>query len=98
MLILDEATSAVDNETEAAIQKSLALVSRGRTVLVIAHRLSTIVQSDNIVVLQDGRIAESGTHPELLQGAGLYSSQWLVQTGLVQTGLVQTGSGHAGQV
>ena len=91
MLILDEATSAVDNETEAAIQKSLALVSRGRTVLVIAHRLSTIVQADNIVVLQDGQIAESGTHAELLQSGGLYSSQWLVQTGLVQTGRVQTG-------
>lgn len=81
MLILDEATSAVDNETEAAIQKSLALVSKGRTVLVIAHRLSTIVQADNIVVMRDGQIAESGTHTELLQVSGLYSSQWRVQTG-----------------
>ena len=81
MLILDEATSAVDNETEAAIQKSLALVSKGRTVLVIAHRLSTIVQADNIVVMQDGQIAESGTHTELLSTTGLYASQWRVQTG-----------------
>jgi len=83
VLILDEATSAVDNETEAAIQKSLAVVSKGRTVLVIAHRLSTIVQADNIVVMQDGQIAESGTHAELLQRSGLYASQWRVQTGEV---------------
>ncbi len=81
MLILDEATSAVDNETEAAIQKSLALVSKGRTVLVIAHRLSTIVQADNIVVMKDGAIAESGTHDALLQQQGLYAAQWRVQTG-----------------
>jgi ATP-binding cassette subfamily B protein len=81
MLILDEATSAVDNETEAAIQQSLALVSRGRTVLVIAHRLSTIVQADNIVVMSDGVIAESGTHSQLLQQGGLYAAQWRVQTG-----------------
>ncbi len=81
MLILDEATSAVDNETEAAIQKSLALVSKGRTVLVIAHRLSTIVQADNIVVMRDGAIAESGTHDALLQQQGLYAAQWRVQTG-----------------
>jgi len=81
MLILDEATSAVDNETEAAIQKSLALISKDRTVLVIAHRLSTIVQADNIVVIQDGQIAESGTHAELLRAGGLYASQWSVQTG-----------------
>jgi len=80
MLILDEATSAVDNETEAAIQQSLALVSRGRTVLVIAHRLSTIVQADNIVVMSDGVIAESGTHSQLLQQGGLYAAQWRVQT------------------
>ena len=86
MLILDEATSAVDNETEAAIQKSLALVSKGRTVLVIAHRLSTIVQADNIVVMKDGRIAESGTHEGLLQQRGLYAAQWSVQTGEAANG------------
>ena len=81
MLILDEATSAVDNETEAAIQKSLATISKGRTVLVIAHRLSTIVQADNIVVMSDGVIAESGTHDQLLQHDGPYAAQWRVQTG-----------------
>lgn len=81
ILVLDEATSAVDNETEAAIQKSLAIVSENRTVLVIAHRLSTIVGSQQIIVLNNGRIAETGTHQELLSAGGLYHSQWMVQTG-----------------
>ncbi len=86
LLILDEATSAVDNETEAAIQKSLAVISRDRTVIVIAHRLSTIVHADNIVVLQRGRVVEQGTHQQLLASNSYYKSQWNVQTGLFEPG------------
>lgn len=81
ILILDEATSAVDNETEAAIQRSLAILSRQRTVLVVAHRLSTIVAADKIVVLQDGQIVEQGTHEQLIEKSGHYAGQWAVQTG-----------------
>ena len=76
MLVLDEATSAVDNETEAAIQRSLDVVSRNRTTLVIAHRLSTVVEADEIIVLQDGRIAERGTHASLIAEDGLYAEMW----------------------
>jgi len=81
LLVLDEATSAVDNETEAAIQRSLAHIAHDRSVIVIAHRLSTIVGADEIVVLEDGRIAERGDHASLLARNGLYAAQWRVQTG-----------------
>lgn len=81
ILILDEATSAVDNETEAAIQQSLARLSNDRTVLIVAHRLSTIVNAHNIVVLDNGRVVEQGTHAELLASNGFYARQWRVQTG-----------------
>lgn len=81
VLILDEATSAVDNETEAAIQRSLAHIAHGRTVIVIAHRLSTIVNADNIVVLEHGEIVEQGRHSELVALNGRYAAQWRVQTG-----------------
>ena len=81
LMILDEATSAVDNETEAAIQKSLDRIVVGRTTLMVAHRLSTIVKADRIFVLDDGRVAESGTHAELLSRPGPYADLWRVQTG-----------------
>ena len=81
ILVLDEATSSVDNETEAAIQRSMEIVSRGRTMLVIAHRLSTVRGAHRIHVLEAGRITESGTHDELLEVGGLYAALWRVQTG-----------------
>jgi ATP-binding cassette subfamily B protein len=79
ILILDEATSALDTHTEQEIQSALDLVSRGRTTLVIAHRLSTVVAADEIIVLQDGLIAERGTHGALLRMNGLYASMWYRQ-------------------
>jgi ATP-binding cassette subfamily B protein len=81
VLVLDEATSAVDNETEAAIQRSLELVGRGRTVIVIAHRLSTVRHADRIHVLEEGRVVEAGTHDTLVAQRGLYAALWRIQTG-----------------
>ena len=81
LLVLDEATSAVDNETEAAIQRSLATVTADRTALVVAHRLSTVRDADRIWVLAEGRVAEDGTHEELVAAGGLYAALWAVQTG-----------------
>jgi len=79
ILLFDEATSALDTRTEREIQASLREVSRGRTTLVIAHRLSTIVDCDEIIVLAEGRIAERGTHADLLRRDGLYAAMWLRQ-------------------
>jgi ATP-binding cassette subfamily B protein len=81
ILVLDEATSSVDNETEAAIQRSLAKVSQGRTTLMIAHRLSTVRHADRIHVLEAGRVSEAGTHDDLVELSGLYAALWRVQTG-----------------
>ena len=81
ILVLDEATSALDSEVEAAIQDTLSTVMEGKTVIAIAHRLSTIAQMDRILVLDDGRVAEEGTHAALLAKDGLYSSFWSRQSG-----------------
>ncbi|MFI8644783.1 ABC transporter ATP-binding protein [Pseudomonas iridis] len=81
ILIMDEATSALDSEVEAAIQESLETLMQGKTVIAIAHRLSTIARMDRLVVLENGKIAESGTHAELLAYRGLYARLWAHQTG-----------------
>ena len=81
MLVLDEATSAVDNETEAAIQRSLRVATADCTALVVAHRLSTVRHAHRIWVLDAGRVVESGTHEELLVLDGGYAALWRVQTG-----------------
>jgi len=84
ILILDEATSNVDNETEAALQRSIEKISVDRTTLIIAHRLSTIRNADMIIVLDSGSISEEGTHDELIKNNGIYSRLWAVQTGEVE--------------
>lgn len=82
ILILDEATSAVDNETEAAIQKSLEKITKNRTTIAIAHRLSTIRNADRIYVMEYGKVVEQGTHEELIAQQGIYTGLWRVQEGL----------------
>lgn len=81
ILILDEATSALDSEVEAAIQQCLVSIMENKTVLAIAHRLSTIAQMDRLLVLDDGKIVESGSHTELLAANGIYAKLWAHQTG-----------------
>ena len=81
VLILDEATSSVDNETEAAIQRSMERIIVGRTTIVIAHRLSTVRNADRIFVLEKGMLSEHGRHEELVAAKGIYASLWQVQTG-----------------
>jgi ATP-binding cassette subfamily B protein len=80
ILILDEATSSVDTETELLIQQALERLMEGRTTVIIAHRLSTVARADNIVVLEDSGIREQGTHEELLRTGGLYSTLWGIQS------------------
>ncbi|MGB7439476.1 MAG: ABC transporter ATP-binding protein [Coleofasciculaceae cyanobacterium] len=82
ILILDEATSAVDNETEAAIQRSLEKITANRTTIAIAHRLSTVRNADCIYVMEQGKLVEQGRHEQLLEQQGIYASLWRVQSGL----------------
>ena len=81
LLILDEATSAVDNETEAALQRSIAKISQDRTTMIVAHRLSTVRSADRILVFENGSIIEQGTHDNLVDMSGKYATLWRVQTG-----------------
>ena len=83
LLILDEATSAVDNETEASLQRSINKISRDRTAVIIAHRLSTVRNADRILVLDQGAIVEDGSHEELVLKGEIYARMWAVQTGQV---------------
>jgi ABC-type multidrug transport system fused ATPase/permease subunit len=81
ILVLDEATSNLDSESEALIRDALEVLMRGKTVVVIAHRLSTIMKMDRIVVVEDGRVVATGTHHELIQQQGLYRKLWSIQAG-----------------
>lgn len=80
VVLLDEATSSLDSENEAQIQQAISRLVRGRTVVVIAHRLKTVVDADAILVLDQGRIVEQGTHEQLLTQNGLYAKLWNLQT------------------
>ena len=81
IMIFDEATSSVDTETEAAIQRNLKQLTQGKTALIIAHRLSTIRNADQIIVLNNGKITEADTHDNLLKSNGDYATLWAIQTG-----------------
>jgi ATP-binding cassette subfamily B protein len=91
LLILDEATSAVDSEIEAEIQRALSILMEGRTTIAIAHRLSTIVAADEILVLHHGEVVERGTHDQLLRSAGLYERLWRLQSGDTGQGILRAG-------
>ena len=84
VILLDEATASVDTETEYLIQRSLDRLTAERTTLAIAHRLSTIKDADTILVLEDGRVVERGSHEELLAADGLYANLWGVQAGEIE--------------
>ena len=81
VLVLDEATSSLDSESEAFIQDALANLMSGKTVLVIAHRLSTIMKMDRIIVMEEGRVVAEGTHLQLVNQKGLYQKLWSIQAG-----------------
>jgi len=79
ILILDEATSALDSESERIIKEAIAMVGRSKTIIIIAHRISTIIEADKIIVVEDGAVAEEGTHEELLQKEGVYKKNYSLQ-------------------
>ena len=79
IILLDEATSSLDAETESKIQKAINYLTKGRTTIVIAHRLSTIIDADKIIVLDNGTIIETGSHQELIIKNGLYAEMWIRQ-------------------
>ena len=85
LLILDEATSAVDNETEAALQRSISKISQDRTTIIVAHRLSTVRNANSIVVFENGSLIEQGTHDDLVAQDGKYAALWRVQTGIIDS-------------
>jgi ATP-binding cassette subfamily B protein len=85
LLILDEATSAVDNETEAALQRSISKISQDRTTVIVAHRLSTVRNANSIVVFENGALIEQGTHDDLVARDGKYAALWRVQTGIIDS-------------
>ena len=98
IVILDEATAHLDSESEVAVQRALAAALRGRTSLVIAHRLSTIRSANQILVVDDGRVVQSGTHAELIAAGGLYSELYRTQFEQQADGLaeVERGPGRPG--
>ena len=91
ILILDEATSSLDSESEALIQDGLNALMKGRTTFVIAHRLSTIRNADQIVVIEDGRVLERGTHDELMELGGRYRALYEKQYGIAINRFVNPG-------
>lgn len=93
--MLDEATAFADPENEALIQKALAVLAKGKTVLMVAHRLSTVVDADMICVLDEGRIVEQGAHAELVAAGGLYAKMWDDYCASVSWRITGKGAGHA---